>query len=389
MSFLSIENLSVKNFNFKPKITIMIKILLALSLFLFSLMTLIAQVPYDNFKIYYPFNGNSVNEIDSTYNLLNDGANICNDRFGIPASAYCFNGMSGLKAVNCIVNNQSLPQSVSLWFQTDDLNNVAFTGMLFGYVGSNSATSRFHVGIKNGQIVTDYGNGATGNYKVGRSPLKYNDSKWHQVVFVSQGDAQPSILYVDGDSIMQIDGGINNNNKIVDIKVGGDKTQNYFTGKIDDIRVYTKSLNAREVKFLYYESPCIKQVTIYDTIRVVVIDTIFVNDTIAADSTIIPTDSIANKESLTTKLTSQKSSQHIIVYPNPTNGKITIKINEFIQEDEYIIVVTKINGEKVFSIITRQPETTLNMSQFGGKGAFIIKIMRNNKELETQKLLSY
>jgi hypothetical protein len=348
-------------------------ILILFSLILLSQLELQAQIPYDSLVLCLPFNGNCTNEASTTYQLVNKGATLCNDRFNIPESAFNFNGRSGLLLSNQTVNNQSKPQSISLWFKTGNENNVTYNGLLFGFVGPH--ISRFHVGIKNGQIITEYGDS---DYVVGRSPQKYNDTKWHHLVFTSNGDNLPSILYIDGDSLMQVDGGINSNNTVVDIKIGGDKIQNYYTGKIDDIRIYKKMLSPVDVKFLYYESPCIRLVTVTDTVHVTVTDTthITVADTIKVTF---------HAPTQAPSISSGKGA--VTVHPNPVKNTLFITVDNFQLGKDYHFEIYDIYGRLVLSQDLVKQETSISKQLIGPRGKYILKVFSKTKLLKSEKLI--
>ena len=79
-------------------------------------------------------------------------------------------------------------------------------------------------------------------------------NKWHHVAFV--GDGTKEVLYVDGNSVVSHSGNVlDYGNSGFNFNIGGcgiwNDTGDYFTGKMDDIRVYNRPLSAGEMKQLY------------------------------------------------------------------------------------------------------------------------------------------
>jgi hypothetical protein len=209
--------------------------------------------------ICYPFNFDATDIGSYGYDLNNYGAVLCEDRLGNDSSAYNFTGNEGLTLLNNTIINQSLSQSISVWFKTSSLNKVEFGGVLFGILGSKTPgeASRFFICLKDGQIRGVYGDSysATNGYWHDEliSKNTYNDNEWHFVVFVSDSDSKHLSLYVDGVLVKSQTTESSNNNQTsaLDIKVGGDKRQNYFVGCIDEPTLYSKALTSEEVLQLF------------------------------------------------------------------------------------------------------------------------------------------
>ena len=62
------------------------------------------------------------------------------------------------------------------------------------------------------------------------------------------------------------------------------------------------------------------------------------------------------------------------IYPNPTNGKITLKNSSFVTENNYFISVTDIIGKKLLSQKMNQNETTINLNELGANGIYLISV---------------
>lgn len=62
------------------------------------------------------------------------------------------------------------------------------------------------------------------------------------------------------------------------------------------------------------------------------------------------------------------------IYPNPTNGKITLKHPSFVTENNYFISVANILGTKLYSQKMNQNETTINLNELGAYGIYLISV---------------
>jgi len=218
----------------------------------------IPDLPMEGVIAYYTMQGNSNDVSGNDYHLYNYGANLVADRNGNDNSAYSFDGNSGLTLGNQTVVDQSEPQSVSLWFKSESENNVEFGAVLFAVSGTSTAwnNSRFYVTIKGGYIWCQYGDGydpIEGWNNILPSINKYDDDVWHNIVFISNGDNNTGLLYIDGDleNSMQFTKSNHNNISGLIMKVGGDKYQNYYTGEVDDVIYYGRALSAEEVLQIY------------------------------------------------------------------------------------------------------------------------------------------
>ena len=61
-------------------------------------------------------------------------------------------------------------------------------------------------------------------------------------------------------------------------------------------------------------------------------------------------------------------------FPNPTNGKITLKNTSSLTENNFYILVTDILGKKLHSQKMNQNETSLNLNELGANGIYLISV---------------
>lgn len=61
-------------------------------------------------------------------------------------------------------------------------------------------------------------------------------------------------------------------------------------------------------------------------------------------------------------------------FPNPTNGKITLKNTSSLTENIFYISVTDMLGKKLHSQKMNQNETSLNLNELGANGIYLISV---------------
>lgn len=143
--------------------------------------------------------------------------------------------------------------TVGAWFKT----NESFTNNAFivskGGVGADAPGYNSNYGIwinTNGNVIAGFETREGMDYTVA-SNQKYNDGKWHNVAITYDGRSN-LILYMDGEpaASKNTGGATPDTLGINPIRIGSNSFQleNYFTGYIDDVRVWNKTLTNLEIK---------------------------------------------------------------------------------------------------------------------------------------------
>jgi hypothetical protein len=218
-------------------------------------LSLLAQVAHsqvnleDGLIAYYPFNGNTNDESGNLnhgtgFNLVLD-----TDRFGSENKAYDFNGAY-----------ISIPSSDSLESPTTQISMVAwvyretsatFLPVLMKSGSSNNAFQyRMYVTANGiGTSINDWFNGVS-------SGVPISSNKWHLIITTMKDGVIKG--YFDGLLIDTDD--ITGNTTIAldthDLEIGRDVPGaiEFFNGKIDDVRIYNREINAQEVMALFNEN---------------------------------------------------------------------------------------------------------------------------------------
>lgn len=209
---------------------------------------------------YFPFNQNSNDESGNNYDGILNGPTLTTDRLGNPNSAFIFDGISDKIVVpnpfgNSVDENTDI--GIGFWFQTTS-NKESGTIMSF-----NTACSG---GAQDDLVSVNFNGGTQEKLSVsimGLPAMQYfsedlNDGNWHHVVLSYANDS--SQLYVDGIKVVEQTGNANINfNPNIDLIIGdyytnACGTDSHFDGKIDDIRLFNKSLTSVEVAELFSEN---------------------------------------------------------------------------------------------------------------------------------------
>lgn len=194
----------------------------------------------DSLVAWYPFNGNANDESGNGYNGVLLDPHLTKDRCLEDGKAYYFNGYWDYIK---ILNSENLhltdkPFSLVVWFLGGGGPLIAKCNPYSGNGFQLNCCCTFHL---NGSCLSSYGG--------------FVDSLWHQAVVVCNSSMQ--YLFMDGipeDSCSYSEPETNDK----PLTIGGHYNShfhNFFTGAIDDIRIYKRALTPLEVQQLYDEKP--------------------------------------------------------------------------------------------------------------------------------------
>lgn len=205
----------------------------------------------DGLVAYYKFDGNANDSSGNGNNGVVHGATLTTDRLGKVDGAYSFDGDDWVQVANS--DSLSLPtktMSFCVWMRTevDDgwipfLSKGTYTRQYGFELGYGNETTLF---------INDYnGTGCGRDVFVAVDSVSLNSGAWHFVVLTYDGSEIKA--YVNGNLIasrsVEDSFGVNSS----DLYIGKDmpETTEYFSGAMDDLRIYNRALSAAEVKALY------------------------------------------------------------------------------------------------------------------------------------------
>ncbi len=225
------------------------------------------NLPAQGLVAYYPFNGNANDESGNDYNGTVYAATLTPDRFGADANAYNFPGTSD----NYITTNYtgiagSSERTIALWVKTTTnsrpiilsyggvYNQINPGSTFICGVGRASNTLYASIDVQDGAI----------SYKAST-----NDNTWHFYVWIVPNLSHPKCgdvkIYQDGvqlTTVLDYWSTLSySQNQIVNtisgtshtVKIGQFINSPYFSGQIDDIRIFNRALSNSEIQVLYHE----------------------------------------------------------------------------------------------------------------------------------------
>jgi hypothetical protein len=211
----------------------------------------------DMLKLWLQFN-NAVTDASENSN----GGTVTGTTTYIAAHNSILNGAFSLNGSSLItVANESqfdfertAPFSVAFWVKYSSQNNKVIIGKATGSIGATGwqiwlATGLLNVSLTN----TD----ATNQVRVTCSDTAIDDDLWHHVVVTYSGSSTAAGVKVYFDSVSQslttvtnnLNATILNNTAVVIGALPGGT--NYYTGGIDDVRIYNIELSAAQAGYLF------------------------------------------------------------------------------------------------------------------------------------------
>jgi uncharacterized protein (TIGR02145 family) len=208
-----------------------------------------AQIPTDGLVAHYPFDGNANDESGNGNDGTVYGATLTTDRFGNENSAYSFNGIDNRIFIGNSLLAEGYNISISCWFKAN--NSV-------GQIISTGNRNSYNIGvgterINSGLYLSDNadGHGST-------AEITFDESyEWTHVVVTYDGTNHK--LYRNGELVdNQIAEGAVFSNQAVYLNIGvyqyfGSNYSAWFSGLIDDVRLYNQTITENEIQALYQE----------------------------------------------------------------------------------------------------------------------------------------
>ena len=221
-------------------------------------------------EAFYPFNGNANDESGNSYhgqlgdNTTSKSPTLTTDRYGNEEKAYSFDGNDYI-ALNKYVTANSISEiTVCAWVLSADTINDKF-------IISFDRSESYRLALKDGGNTyvgwdTTDSNGKTDDL---RTLVSYEDEKWHHICgwYKKSSTAVDKKIFVDADMVKShssnTHSGRNLGNSVRYGYIGwgseassfdgnGNVHQDDFMkGKIDDVRIYSRSLSDEEISALY------------------------------------------------------------------------------------------------------------------------------------------
>ncbi len=311
-------------------------------LFLFFILidglSVFAQIPTSGLIGYWPFTGNANDISGNTHNGVVYGATLTNDRFGNPNSAYSFNGNGDYIQVSTIDQNTfSNDFSISVWVNFNNYDNN-YPYIIWGEnnflclqgFGPVFTTNHKKIGFYTFSNTSVQQPGP--NFYTSDTVATHN---WHHVLV--NKSATTISIYIDN-----ILSNTNTSYQNIALTTGSSIVfgRGYITlspsiytidGSLDDIRIYNRALNTSEISSIYNEN---------------------------------------------TGLNSIILDRNFKIFPNPTNGNITIDFGcDYTKKNGCSIKITNLLGQIVYTSNVSQQQMTIDLSTMTDKGIYFIHLI--------------
>jgi hypothetical protein len=215
--------------------------------------TSVASITTDGLVAYYPFSGNANDESPNVNNGIVAGAILTTDRYGIANKAYSFNGTSDFIKIPGALPVTNL-FTISFWAYSENASgysNILCDG------SSNIGGNDFLINFRGNSIGIRADKNAPLNYE-DSSPAELQNldllNKWVNIVWLMTPTY--SKVYLNGVELLTIneagsDEGSHDPFSYIGARNVWDIPDNFFKGKLDEIRIYNRALSNAEIQTLY------------------------------------------------------------------------------------------------------------------------------------------
>ena len=187
---------------------------------------------------YWPFCGNANDASGNGNNGTVNGATLTTDRFGNTNSAYSFDGNDWIAATRA---HQAV-FTASVWVQSTNGNCIK------PILDANNKSWELYSDCANGQLNFVVWNGGTYTYHSTNIALGLNT--WYHVVAVYSSSQVK--IYVNGSLITtQVTTAVPTISGVLNMGASLSGTSQYFTGKLDDVGLWSRALTLAEIQQLY------------------------------------------------------------------------------------------------------------------------------------------
>jgi hypothetical protein len=208
----------------------------------------------------YPFSGDANDHSGNGINGTVNGAVLTSDRFGNPNSAYSFNGNTSTANIlipnfsSLLINNEF---SISFWATTTGYSTRAAFLMVPDNINNRLAVCVYYGSHQfNSQVIWDFGDiQSTGRLTVNGSPIP-SANTWDHWVFVTSQTGNDMRCYKNG--VLQSNktgSSVFSNTPLTSLSIGGGlgvgNSNLWYDGKLDDIRIYNRTLLPSEITYLF------------------------------------------------------------------------------------------------------------------------------------------
>jgi hypothetical protein len=170
---------------------------------------------------------------------------------------------------------------------------------------------------------------------------------YHVVVTYNQNNV---LFYINGvlNNTFPKTGLSTNNNNPLRFAANSLLDGNWFHGNLDDIAIWNRALSEQEVKNIYNGNICYQNVSVTDTL--------FINSMITSFNPVTYENTIK-------------------IYPNPTQGQLTIDFGNINTLSGYQMKIINPLGQQIFQSNISQRISNITLSSFATKGVYFVQLI--------------
>ena len=217
-------------------------------------------IPTNGLVAYYPFTGNANDESGNDNNGTVNGATLATDRKGIENKAYNFDGINDYIEI-ADNNNLELTNnfSFSIWLNVGNVQTTRLYMIFTKHKAYDASSGTYTFSLSNFSSSLYYNFQATPNFSTNQiSSILYQSNIWVNIV-VTYDKLQNQLKYYKNGVLTDtktVTFNIQNTNYkfYFGCELSQSNTlQNFYSGKLDDVRFYNRVLSLSEIQQLYNE----------------------------------------------------------------------------------------------------------------------------------------
>ena len=205
---------------------------------------------------YYPFNGNADDASGNKNHGTVHGATLTEDRFGRKNSAYYFDGQDGIVINDNVTLKPTNSLTLSAWVKIENSNVNDYLRIISKH-GEVTEAGGSHGSY---QLITGRLSDRGIIYFTEKTNIRYYTTfcksfvrlnEWHLIT--ATWDGENAVIYYDGNPVCyeKFSGSIIYDNNPLYIGKDGYYKHVGFVGRIDNVRIYNRALNLKEISELY------------------------------------------------------------------------------------------------------------------------------------------
>jgi len=320
-----------------------------------------SYVPKYSLIGWWDLNGN-VN--DNSKNQLNGksiGATNGIDRFGKENSCFIFNGTTDYIEIphNAKLDCQN-SITISCWIYNEDVS----LGQKILDKSTGGTSNGWSLDLSPNpsdinKIRFIVGGATASNMPFSKNEITNNKQWYHVVVTYDRSTVK---FYINGNlsNSSQLTTATPTTTHPIRIGVTTSKSAGFFKGKIDDLGLWDRALEANEIEDLYKAAFCENIISVQDTLII------------------------------NAKLTGPNpmQSNKIKIYPNPAKDHLNVDFGNYSSMAGYEINIFDIAGKSVYSSTINKANETIDLNKWTGKGIYFIKIFdKQGNRIENRKIV--